>query len=70
VPTLEYILSLPLNSKIFCGDDTSIDNIYFHLSLDPTNKQLKEILGYFKALKESDQLIAGTLLALETQYNP
>lgn len=68
--SLTLLATLPLNTKIYCGHEYTINNLKFALSVEPDNKEaLKKLKMIEEKLKKNEPSVPSTI-GEELLYNP
>ncbi len=70
VQSLLKIRSLPDNTKIYCAHEYTLNNANFALSLDPSNKKLKEKVQEIKIKRSRNVPTIPCFLGDEKNFNP
>lgn len=68
--SLSKLMTLPDETKIFCGHEYTESNGRFALTLEPGNAALKTRMDQVKALRAKGQPTVPATLGLEKQTNP
>lgn len=68
--SLEKIMALPAETRIYCGHEYTVANALFALSIDPANTVLRQRLAECVALRAAGKPTLPTPLALELETNP
>ncbi len=68
--SLEKLMRLPPETKIYCGHEYTVANAKFALTVDPNNERLKQCLAASEALRAQGKATLPTTLQLELQINP
>lgn len=68
--SLQKIISLPGETKIYCGHEYTYDNARFALKVDPMNKGLQEKFSELETLKLEKRSSIPALLKDELKLNP
>ncbi|MCU4674854.1 hydroxyacylglutathione hydrolase [Catenovulum sp. 2E275] len=68
--SLNKLLTLPDNIKIYCTHEYTQANIRFAISVEPTNQQLIQYQYNVNQLRAQNKITLPTTLALEKQINP
>ena len=68
--SLEKIMELPPETKIWCGHEYTVANGRFALTVDPHNSKLAQCLASAEAMRAAGKATLPTTLALELEINP
>ncbi|GFR18881.1 hydroxyacylglutathione hydrolase, mitochondrial [Trichonephila clavata] len=68
--SLNILSALPLNTKIFCGHEYTLNNLKFSLSVEPNNEEaLQKLKIVEEKLKRHEPTVPSTI-GEELKYNP
>lgn len=68
--SLQKLVRLPEDTKIYCGHEYTLSNGRFALSVDPENPALRKRFAGIEALRAADKPTLPTTLQLELETNP
>lgn len=68
--SLTKLVALPAATTLYCGHEYTLANARFALTIDPTNKALKDRAAKVEKLRASDKPTLPTTLAEELETNP
>ncbi len=68
--SLQKLVGLPGDTKIFCGHEYTLSNGRFALKVDPDNAALKKRMAEIEALRADNKPTLPTTMAVELQTNP
>lgn len=68
--SVERILALPDETRLWCGHEYTLSNARFAASIDPDNPALKARIGTVERLRERGDLTIPTTVGLEKATNP
>lgn len=68
--SLQKLMTLPDNTKIYCGHEYTQKNLEFALTLDPNNLILKERLNFVIQQRNQNLPTVPGILEIEKQTNP
>ncbi len=68
--SLQKILALPGDTKIYCGHEYTSSNADFAMVIDPENEVLKKRFEEVKAFRDADKPTVPTILKQELLTNP
>lgn len=68
--SLQRLLSLPDETKIYCGHEYALDNLEFALHVEPGNLDIEERLETIREMVARDEPSVPTTLAMEKKTNP
>lgn len=68
--SIQKLVSLPPDTKIFCGHEYTLANGNFALKVDPDNPALKKRMEEIRALRDAGKPTLPTTLAVELETNP
>ncbi|XP_072999651.1 hydroxyacylglutathione hydrolase 2, mitochondrial-like [Typha latifolia] len=68
--SLRKIMSLPEETKIYCGHEYTLSNSKFALSIEPKNEELQEYAAYVGHLRSKKLPTIPTTVKTEKQCNP
>ncbi|CAL1276815.1 unnamed protein product [Larinioides sclopetarius] len=68
--SLSLLSTLPLNTKVYCGHEYSVNNLKYALSVEPDNKAaIKKLEEIQEKLKRNEPSVPSTI-GEELSYNP
>ncbi|WDI33148.1 hydroxyacylglutathione hydrolase [Hyphococcus flavus] len=68
--SLQKIIALPPETKLYCAHEYTQANAKFALSIDPENKNLKERANEIDKMRLANKPTVPTVLSLELETNP
>ncbi|KAJ1692308.1 hypothetical protein LUZ63_009006 [Rhynchospora breviuscula] len=68
--SLEKLMSLPEDTKVYCGHEYTLSNSKFALSIEPQNEALKEYAAHVASLRNKKMPTIPTTLKREKECNP
>ncbi|XP_072965924.1 hydroxyacylglutathione hydrolase 2, mitochondrial-like [Typha angustifolia] len=68
--SLRKIMSLPEETKIYCGHEYTLSNSKFALSIEPKNEELQEYAAHVGHLRSKKLPTIPTTVKMEKQCNP
>ncbi|KAF4323582.1 hypothetical protein JM18_001818 [Phytophthora kernoviae] len=66
----EVILTLPKDTKVYCGHEYTMSNLRFALSVDPSNQALRDKIATVRIRRAKNLPSVPSSLREEMQYNP
>lgn len=66
----EVILTLPKDTRVYCGHEYTMSNLRFALSVDPSNEVLRDKIAQAKIRRSKNLPTVPSTLREEMQYNP
>jgi len=67
---LTRLSELPDDTKIYCGHEYTLANLYFAATVDPNNLLIQEKLNYVKLMQKNNACTLPSTLLIEKQINP
>lgn len=68
--SLQRLAKLPLDTKIYCGHEYTIDNGKFALTIEPKNQDLKDYISKCELLRSKGKPTIPSTIADELRCNP
>ncbi len=68
--SLQRLMALPGETRVYCGHEYTLDNVRFALSLEPGNQALHERLLRVQALRARGEPSVPVTMAEEIALNP
>jgi hydroxyacylglutathione hydrolase len=66
----EVILTLPKDTRVYCGHEYTMSNLRFALTVDPSNAVLRDKIAQVKIRRSKNLPSVPSTLREEMQYNP
>jgi hydroxyacylglutathione hydrolase len=70
VESLSKLRALPDNTRIWCANEYTENNLRFALTVDPDNADLKKRFAEVKSIRKRQEPTIPSLLGIEKQTNP
>ncbi len=67
---LDQLAALPLQTKVFCGHEYTVNNLRFALQVEPDNKKLQQRLETAILMRDQNQSTVPSTIAEELATNP